>query len=89
MSGSTQLFEEAQKKWGMTAQLMMATEECAELIVAVNHALRGRGAPEALAEEIADVEIMMAQLRVIVGPEVVDFYKDQKLARLRTRVESS
>ena len=41
----------------------MLTEECGELIVAVNHLLRQRkGAMSNLIEELADVSIMIQQI---------------------------
>lgn len=73
--------------WGAESQVRMFQEECAEAVVAVNHLERGRVSPEVLAEEVADVEIMAAQMRVILGDEAVDAIKTQKLARLRERLE--
>lgn len=47
-------------------------EECAELIVAINHFRRGRITKEKVAEEIADVFIMCNRLALIIGPHLVD-----------------
>lgn len=80
------LYLRAKDTWGELSQLCMTVEECAELIVAVLHALRGRYQLPELAEEVADVMIMCEQLRLMVGEELVDEAKVAKLARLRMRL---
>ena len=50
-------------KYGATEQEGIAIEECAELIQAITHKHRGR--THNLSEEIADVEIMLEQLKII------------------------
>jgi NTP pyrophosphatase (non-canonical NTP hydrolase) len=76
--------------WGLTSQLRQAQEECGELVAAVNQADRGReGAVDKLAEEIADVTIMMAQARIIVGGALVDRWIDRKLERLEGRLAAA
>lgn len=76
------------RHFGSFNQMEMAQEECAELIVKVFHAKRERIALDGLAEEIADVEIMCRQLRLLVGDELVDTQKAAKLARLEERIAS-
>ncbi len=73
-------------KWGELAQLDVAIEECAELMVKMSHVKRGRAHIMQIAEEVADVEIMMEQLRVMVGPNKVQQFRATKLARLAKRV---
>jgi len=67
----------------------MAIEECGELIVKLAKYGRNHNGskPEDIVDEIADVEIMMAQLRVIFKEYSVDYAKDLKLNRLKKRVE--
>jgi NTP pyrophosphatase (non-canonical NTP hydrolase) len=65
----------------------MVLEECAELILAIQHHRRNRNSLEAVAEEIADVEIMCGQLRLMVGNELVDKQKVAKLKRLSKRLD--
>lgn len=61
------IYKKAWGQWGEDAQLNVLMEECAELIQAVSkykrypHEMSTRG--RALAEEIADVEIMIDQLK--------------------------
>jgi NTP pyrophosphatase (non-canonical NTP hydrolase) len=48
--------------YGADNQERVAVEECCELCVAINHKQRGR--EHNIAEEIADVEIMLEQLNL-------------------------
>jgi NTP pyrophosphatase (non-canonical NTP hydrolase) len=70
--------------FGAEAQLNQLVEEMAELICAIRHHLRGR--IHNIPEEIADVEIMLAQARMLVGDGPVDRAKAEKLERLRQRI---
>lgn len=74
------------EKFGATEQENLAIEECSELIQAISHKHRGR--EHNIAEEIADVEIMLAQLKIInnCAYEVEQFRK-KKLKRLSQRLE--
>lgn len=56
------IFETAIKVYGVTDQENMAIEECAELIQAINK--KHRGKEHNIPEEIADVEIMLEQLKI-------------------------
>jgi NTP pyrophosphatase (non-canonical NTP hydrolase) len=75
--------------WGTRSQVNMAIEECGELIVALCHRLRGRCDDNYVAEEIADVQIMLDQLSLIVGKDLVRNFEEQKLERLALRVRAS
>jgi len=55
--------KEAVDKWGVDVQNQVLTEELAELIVEISHLVRGRGSLDKVAEEIADVEIMLQQIK--------------------------
>lgn len=80
------VLSEAVRTWGVEAQLRMLQEECAELIAAVNRFDRGRVGTSDLAEEIADVEIMCAQARLIIGDRDVEVARQRKLRRLARRL---
>lgn len=74
-------------KWGLTFQLDMLQEECAELIQAVNKYKRKK--PNSfinLVEELVDVEIMMNQIfiAVLIGHDAKEYIKikRKKLKRL-------
>ena len=76
----------ARAKWGDAFHMRLAQEECAELIVAINHFHRERCSWEKLAEEIADVILIIGAARAIVGESLVDRFVVEKLARLERRV---
>ncbi|GFH43326.1 hypothetical protein Hs30E_18770 [Lactococcus hodotermopsidis] len=55
---------------GEAAQAYQTIEECAELIVAINKKVTRTPAPDSLdnvLDEIADVEMMLAQMRLTFG----------------------
>lgn len=60
----------ALRRWGEAAQVGMAVEECAELIVALQKYINrthNSDTLENILDEIADVEIMLAQMRITLG----------------------
>lgn len=80
----------ALSRYGAQAQITMVFEEMAELQEALCRHLRGRVImPEHIAEEIADVGIMLDQMAIEF--EVEDAVAEQrafKIQRLRERMES-
>lgn len=69
-------------RFGETSQLIVAVEECSELQKEITKYLRGKRHPKDIAEEIADVLIMIGQLQVIypdVTDELIDFHINKKL----------
>lgn len=72
--------------YGVGPQLGQTAEECAELIVAANHYMRGRATTDKLAEEAADVELMLAQVKEIVGADAVARWREAKLKRFEERL---
>ena len=62
-------------------------EECSELIKELSKAIRGKANGVNIAEEIADVEIMLEQIKLHFSiSAVVDGIKEEKLTRLDKRV---
>ena len=83
-----ELYCDAIKKWGDQAQVMMVYEEMAELQKELCKNWRGRDNIEQIADEVADVEIMLGQLELIYDiSERVRQHKAFKLMRLRKRLE--
>ncbi len=79
------IFETAIKVYGVLNQENMAIEECAELIQAINKKHRGRR--HNIPEEIADVEIMLEQLKIANGcHEEVEAIRKEKVERLYTNI---
>lgn len=80
------IYKQAIEKWGYESQINMMIEECAELIVALRHLDRGKATELDVCSEIADVEILCNQMRVIFGNEKVDSQKEIKLERVKKRL---
>jgi len=89
------LFRKAIKEWGLSLQLGMLMEECAELIQATHKVVRNMDKQTSvwrgMIEEIADVEIMIDQIKTTVtweniGPRV-ETAKHDKLRRLKKMLE--
>lgn len=91
MSRTIDMYREALQRWGFDAQANMVAEECAELIIAIN---KWRRAPigaspdlRTIAEEIADVEIMLGQMKYYFGiHHLTEVLKNEKLDRLERRL---
>lgn len=81
-----QISLEAIAKNGEVAQMQMAMEECAELIVAINHFLRHRASEKEVITEIADVRIMCGQLTLLFGKQKVSKEIERKINRLEERL---
>lgn len=76
--------------WGAGAQMVMVCEEMAELQKELCKNLRGSGNEMAIAEEIADVEIMLDQMMILFGiSRNVAVCRSQKFERLARRLEAA
>ena len=74
--------------FGKDTQLLMYFEEAGELAQAISKDKRGFGSKDNIAEEIADVEVMLEQLKHIYKcHHVVERMKQQKIVRLSSRIE--
>lgn len=93
------IMREAIRQWGPLAQTSKAAEELCELAAALNRYLTQiyvhedeedveelDGIIKQIAEEMADAEIMMEQLRMIFGGLPIDQWKTMKLRRLAGRL---
>lgn len=90
-----EIYKEAVSQWGMDAQVNMAIEEMAELISALQHYRRlenwgHKTTIEDITDEVADVEIMMEQLRFMFGINSLDLFqiKEKKLNRVKELLNS-
>lgn len=90
------LCSKALKTWGYPAQLLMVYEEVGELMSALNKFERRRITYLKVLEEIIDVEIMLAQLKLMfhcyTNQKYYDEYlklKKHKLQRLKTRLKNA
>jgi NTP pyrophosphatase (non-canonical NTP hydrolase) len=73
--------------WGEQKQIDVAIEECSELIAALIHYRRNRTSSEFVAEEIADVVIMMQQMALIFNLTNVNSSLARKMERLSKRLD--
>lgn len=84
------IFAAAIAKWGNQAQVMMVFEEMSELQKELCKNWRGKDNIEQIADEVADVEIMLDQLKMIY--EIKDKVREHrafKVMRLRKRLEDA
>ena len=87
MKAITRLGNTAIGLYGKEKQSMMAIEEMAELTVEILHSLRGRESN--IVEEMADVYIMLEQMRILFendSSRTVDEYITIKLEKLASRL---
>ena len=84
-----QVMIEAIRQNGYKMQTMVAIEEMSELTKELVKFMRGENNTDAIAEEIADVEIMLRQMKIIYGIKDEDVEKLMvvKLKRLKERME--
>jgi len=88
IKNNTEIYQQAINVYGFRNQADMAIEEMAELIKEISKWKRGNRNFKELLEEIADVEIMMMQMRLMFDDEnEVDTFIEQKTKRLKSRME--
>lgn len=81
--------ERAVAAWGRAQCANRTKEACGELIVALSRAQRNTGTIEQIAKQVAALEVMLAQLRKIVGEDAVEYFIQQEWARLRDLVDDA
>lgn len=81
---------EAIEHYGKEPQMIVAIEELSELIKELTKNLRGENNEDHIAEEIADVHIMINQLELMFeNSQSVRTWKERKLNRLNARIHSN
>lgn len=86
------MMQSALDKWGLNAQADQLVEECAELIVALQKHVKRSPQPgtlDCVLDEMADVEMMLAQMRVAFGIEDETFREriERKFEKLKRYLE--
>ena len=85
---NTELYRLALSTYGAEAQTMMVMEEMSELQKELCKHARGKDNQLSIAEEIADVLIMLDQMMILHDCEsIVAQYKQEKLERLEERLK--
>lgn len=86
-------YRKAIETYGAYAQTVVAIEELSELQKELCKAIRtGIGDPENrdhIAEEIADVYIILEQMEMLYDLDTVDLWKAKKIERLKKRLEEN
>lgn len=91
----SEIYKKAIETYGHMAQVGQAQEELSELNIELNRYRNSRRFNmDRLADEVADVEIMLSQIKMIMGTtcnfeEMVQEHKDYKTARLERRLEET
>lgn len=82
-----EICDQAVKYFGCKHQITKTIEELAELQIALSRYLNLEPDDENIAEEIADVFIMLNQLCIVFGQEKVKTAFTAKMERLEKRIE--
>jgi len=86
----SEIYQEAVKKWGNRSQSDLMIEECSELTQAIIKYRRGIVDKDRVVSEMADVQIMLNQMKVIVGDDsLFEKWMAVKLSRLESLINSS
>lgn len=84
----TEVLQRALDTYGSTLQIAMVFEEMSELQKELCKYLRGKYSPANIAEEIADVEIMLEQMKMLFCcADDVRNERRRKVERLKDRLE--
>ena len=86
----TEVLQRALDTYGSVPQIAMVFEEMSELQKELCKHLRGSGSQENIAEEIADVEIMIEQMKMLFNCEAAVLQvREKKVKRLKERIEQN
>ena len=85
---SADVYGRAVTYYGESSRLLLTIEEMSELTKELVKRARGRDNLPAISEEMADVEIMLEQLKILFGNRAeIDSWKAKKLQRLAERMD--
>lgn len=88
VSSRKKVYEDALIRFGSHNQLVVAIEELSELQKEICKFFRHEGTVENLVEEVADVSIMIEQIKFILDIEDdVNKVMGEKIERLKRRIE--
>lgn len=82
MRSNQELYSRAMIQWGERRQILAFIEEMAELTVELSKCLNAKNSKGNVFEELADVEIMLEQMRLCFDWTKVAGFKAEKLDRL-------
>ncbi len=91
-----EIFKKAIEKWGVESQSEMIIEECAEVIMAFQKLKRAyysmnneviQKTTNNVCEELADLSIMLDQMKLIFDNSKIEKIRIEKISRLKERIE--
>lgn len=85
LTNNNELHQEAMELWGVHSLMIKMIEEMSELTTEFYHELYDRGSIEAIMEKLADVEIMLEQMKVAFPS--IQAIKKRKLERLASLID--
>lgn len=83
------ILNRAVQQWGIESQWSMAIGECGEFVALEGKRVQGRLSDYDALDEIADVLVMMHQMSIVYGYELVKQRIDYKLSRLELKLNSA
>lgn len=84
-----EVLQRALDTYGSALQIVVMMEEMSELQKELCKYLRGKYSPANIAEEIADVEIMLEQMKMLLGcTDDVHDVRRRKVERLKERLDN-
>jgi len=91
-----EIYEKAVKHWGYALQVNQSIQEMSELIKELTKIFQGKTNPEAIVEEMIDVQIMLNQMEYIMKEKMglayhstYESYFDKKLKRIEELLTAS
>lgn len=89
MKNKKTIYKQTWEQYGAEKQIIVAMEECAELTKELSKLLRNKNNLMSVAEEMADVEIMIEQIKQhFAVSAVVAGFKVYKIKRLEKRLKT-
>ena len=85
----TDIYTEAIAVLGPESRYTKLAEEAAELSVAAHHFRDGKIQVESLADEVAGVEMLCRQMRLMLGDKVIDHATTKQLVKLRSAIREA
>ena len=80
--------KEIAEHYGYESQIDQMCEECAEFIVARSKVRRNvPGAWDNLKEEVADISVMVDQMKLIIGEDEINSIRAEKIRRQILRIQ--
>ena len=85
-----EIYQNAVALYGEKAQFNSFTEELLELLLSMQHFIKGKTSREHVIEEMVDVSIMLEQMKIILGASKEwSHVESEKLQKLQRHIQQS